>query len=266
MTLKLLPLPALLMAGLAASAPAAHAAGGCSSRIVDFDATRVALHERVASDWHYGTEDLNGRAALSTVQTSSLHWRGRMRAAATFNELSRGCRLADLFQGKVKIPLRGIAGHMKGSWSAGQRSGSCDTRRKLHGRAKADFIRRSRRIRPGARSVKLAWSPTVLRSLDCPFDAYESEFGVYSREHLRATFDVPGRTQVVRKSRLLGHRRTLRLHVHVHRALEGRHAGWSQGRLGGALDYDLTVVLKRVKDCTIGPHDPIAGNRCLRPA
>jgi hypothetical protein len=79
------------------------------------------------------------------------------------------------------------------------------TNRSDGGRAPgAAFIRRSRHIRPGARSVNLAWSPTGLRSLDCPFYAYESEFGDYSREHLRATFDVPGRKQVVRKSRLLG--------------------------------------------------------------
>jgi hypothetical protein len=259
-------LAGLLLAGFASTPAQAHRSG-CTRRIVDYAVTGVTLHERIDARWSYGTPDFDDRAQLQTAEVANADWHGHKRNAANFVELSGQCRIGDWRQGHVWAAAD-TRTNLAGTWSAGQRSGSCTNDRVIPRSLPIDFVRQTLALEPPASTIGVKWTLPQPRVLDCPFTAFDRRFDEYHRAHpTSATFEYPTPTQMIPKSTLLGHSKLVRLSVHLRAHAHPVYDSppWDYGNVNATLELTATVTLVRYKDCTIHPADRILNNPCLRP-
>jgi hypothetical protein len=262
-----------LIAALAvlALAPAAHAnpPSTCTSRIVSFDVTAVEFTEHLTAHWDYGIEETDPKASIDTTQTAHVSWhndgnthaeRVRHHDYAFLEELSGGCRVPNYRQGKIGAKAEDVAYHVDGTWSGGERTGTCATDRTVQRNVSGQFVRLSLATSPPSRSIGVKWLFGGPPEIDCPFSAFDGE--EYVNRHLR-TYDLsyPAQSYTIPKSKLLGRNRVIKLPVHI----RSTRADWAYGKLRASLELTGTVTLTRYKDCSIRPGDKILGNPCLYP-
>jgi hypothetical protein len=248
------------LAGPASSSGAASGTG-CLQLLRYFYVRSAKLTETVTAHWNVNV-DAGYTATVETTQTGAMQYSGglpspavrsRRLGYANFTELRYVCRIPDYSQG-VLAAYAPMAYSLRGTWSAGQESGTCSNQKSEPRYIGANFIRRSLNWRYP--SVGFRWDFNRPPMPGCSITAYNAQVDDYERVLLNSygAIRLPAAQTTLTKKRLLSATKlTLPVNLQTIDNVQGMNATFN---LRG------TVVLQRYKACSISNVQQILHGRC----
>jgi hypothetical protein len=260
---RIIVLALIVSIAVGLSAPAADAGkdGACTQLLRFFYVKSADLTETITTHWDF--TDGTHKAAVDTTQTGRVSLtngklppsadRKKGHGYADFTELQRQCRIPNYRQGQMYV-TEPMTTQLTGTWTAGEKTGTCANAETTDRILRATFMRRS--LDWHFPTVGWRWQEPAPTMPACTFTAFGDDEYVTRRLHNVYEFHYPaGRDLTFKKTALL---KSKRLTIPIDVKGTTAHS-----------TYELkgTVVLQRYRACSIITLQQLLhGRHCYDPS